>query len=278
MAVISPVIDPDVIREGIEVIKNAWGASDMDTILKDLLTAIKSNGGLVLLASEGKKPVGFSFCLPGYRKGKVFLYSHMTGVSREYRGSGLGLELKLYQRKWALERGFSFISWTFDPLQGLNSNFNLRKLGAIARTYDRNHYGTMTDSINAGLRSDRVVAEWYLNSKHVLERLEGVRPKYSRLEDSILTREENGLRFVKDVVTGLDSTYVRVEIPNDLAQLKTKRPEETVEWREATANVYESYFSKGYVLMDFYTEGARNFQVMTKELPSGVERENIFCE
>jgi predicted GNAT superfamily acetyltransferase len=276
MAVISPVVDPDVIREGIQVIRNAWGASDMDTILKDLLTAVKSNGGLVLLAREGKTPVGFSFSFPGYRKGRIFLYSHMTGVTKEYRSSGLGMELKLYQRRWALEKGFSLISWTFDPLQGLNSNFNLRKLGAIARTYDRNHYGTMTDSINSGLRSDRVVAEWYLGSKHVLERLDGVRPKYRGMEDAVITREENGLRLVNDVITDLDSTYVRVEIPSDLSLLKTKRPKETVEWRGATASVYETYFAKGYSLTDFYTEGGRNFQVMSKKLPQGVERENIF--
>ncbi|MEM3325344.1 MAG: hypothetical protein QXU37_04115, partial [Thermoplasmata archaeon] len=55
--------NPDEIRKGIEVIKAAWGVSDMSTIMKDLLTAIKFTGGLVLLAYEKDRVVGISFSL-----------------------------------------------------------------------------------------------------------------------------------------------------------------------------------------------------------------------
>ena len=54
-------------------------------------------------------------------------------VSRLGRGRNLGRALKLYQRQWAIDRGLSEITWTFDPLVSRNAYFNLVKLGARPR-------------------------------------------------------------------------------------------------------------------------------------------------
>ncbi len=73
----------------------------------------------------------------------------MLGVLEAYRGTGAALFLKRFQRDWCLSHGVRKVVWTFDPLRGVNANFNLRKLGATARTYLPDHYGPMS-GINAG--------------------------------------------------------------------------------------------------------------------------------
>jgi chorismate synthase len=244
--------------------------------MKDLITAIESNGGLVLLAKDDDKAVGISFALMGYKNSKLYLYSHMTGVIPAYRKENLGFELKLKQRQWAKEQNFDLISWTFDPLQGLNSNFNLRKLGAIARVYLENHYGTMTDSLNKGLRSDRLVAEWFINSEYVTEKLKGVKKNYDKLRNAIISKEKENLRIIDNIDLSLEDETVLIEIPKDIGQLKKASLKEAIRWRDLTAMVYEHYFSKGYALVDFFIKDDINFQIATKALPASIEKHSIF--
>ncbi|MGC8630450.1 MAG: hypothetical protein ACP5RY_05300 [Thermoplasmata archaeon] len=278
MLEIIAVEDPDEIRSGVEVIKKAWGAIDLATILKDIITAIKSNGGLVLLAKDEDKVVGISFGFMGYKNSKLYFYSHMTGVAQDYRKNDIGKTLKLKQREWAKKQNIDLISWTFDPLQGLNSNFNLRKLGAISRVYLENHYGTMTDSLNMGLRSDRLVAEWYINSEHVSEKLKGAKKSYVNLNSSIITKEEGDMRVIESIDLNLEDDNILIEIPKNIVSLKKYKPEEAVRWRNMSANVYKHYFSKGYALLDFYAKDDANFQVASKILPDMVPERSIFLE
>lgn len=268
--------NPDEIRKGVEVIKQAWGVMDMSTIMKDLLTAIRFTGGLVLLAYEGDQVVGISFSLLARRGETFFLYSHMTGVVPEMKKTDLGYSLKLRQREWAMEKGFNLVAWTFDPLQGLNSNFNLHKLGAIARTYRRNHYGTMMDSLNFGIPSDRVVAEWHILSKHVELRINRVFRDYGDLPSATLTVEKGDYRVVSDVDLDIDDDYFVIEIPRDINTVKKKNMEDAINWRLITSQIYEHYFSKGYALVDFFTRNGRNFQVASRIMPEGVDERKIF--
>ena len=52
------------------------------------------------------------------------------------------------------------IAWAFDPLQAGNAHFNLARLGATAGRYIDNMYGERTDALNAGVPTDRLIAEW----------------------------------------------------------------------------------------------------------------------
>ena len=52
------------------------------------------------------------------------------------------------------------IAWAFDPLQAGNAHFNLARLGATAGRYVENMYGLRTDSLNAGVPTDRLIVEW----------------------------------------------------------------------------------------------------------------------
>jgi len=96
----------------------------------------------------------------------------MLAVREQYRNSGLGRRLKLFQRKDALARGFELIEWTFDPLEIKNAYLNVEKLGAIARRYNVNQYGITSSPLQGGLPTDRLVAEWWLKSRRVQALLE----------------------------------------------------------------------------------------------------------
>ena len=68
--------------------------------------------------------------------------------------------MKLHQQQWALDRGIEWIVWTFDPLVQRNAWFNIAILGAEVHEYLPYFYGTMTDAINAGDDSDRLLMAW----------------------------------------------------------------------------------------------------------------------
>ena len=83
----------------------------------------------------------------------------MLGVRAEFRDCGVGRRLKLAQREDALTRGIDLIEWTFDPLEIKNAYLNIEKLGAIARRYNVDQYGSSASPLQGGLPTDRLIAE-----------------------------------------------------------------------------------------------------------------------
>lgn len=137
-----------------------WSRSGM--VPASMLMVTVESGGLALVARDGERVVGFAFALLGHDGRRPWFWSHMAAVEPEYRGSGVGAALKFRQYQVARERGVPLITWTFDPLQAGNANFNLARLGAIARRFLPNHYGEMDDPLNRGLPSDRLWCEWWV--------------------------------------------------------------------------------------------------------------------
>jgi predicted GNAT superfamily acetyltransferase len=97
----------------------------------------------------------------------------MLAVREGYRNRGIGAQLKREQRLEALSRGIRRMEWTFDPLEIKNAFLNIHKLGAIACRYEVNFYGVSSSHLQGGLPTDRLVAEWQLDSLRVEAALEG---------------------------------------------------------------------------------------------------------
>jgi predicted GNAT superfamily acetyltransferase len=154
-------------QEALQLQKDVWNFTDIELVPVRLFVVGEKIGGHVLGAFDGDKMVGFAYGIPGYRSGHAYLHSHMLGVAAGYRNTGVGASLKWFQREIALQQGFDLIEWTFDPLEIKNAFLNLEKLGAIARRYVTNQYGITSSPLQAGLPSDRLVAEWWLRSKRV---------------------------------------------------------------------------------------------------------------
>jgi predicted GNAT superfamily acetyltransferase len=150
-----------------------WGYSDGDLIPRRVFLVAQRIGGQVLGAFDGDTVVGFAMSLPGYRNGRSYLHSHMLAVLREYRNAGLGRRLKLAQRDDAIARGFDLMEWTFDPLEIKNAHLNIARLGAIVRRYQPDFYGPSSSPLQGGLPTDRLYAEWWLNSPRVASVLRG---------------------------------------------------------------------------------------------------------
>src|SRR5664279_3931094 len=150
-----------------------WKFVERDVVPSQMYVVAAKTGGQILGAFVGEKMAGFLLAYPGIRDGWPYLHSHMAAVLPEYRDLGIGRRLKLAQRNDALARGISLIEWTFDPLQSRNAYFNLCRLGVVARRYLIDVYGHTSSPLHAGLPTDRLVAEWHLDSQRVRDVLEG---------------------------------------------------------------------------------------------------------
>ena len=153
-----------------------WGYEPTDRMAQKVFLLASQIGGQVLGAYDGEKMVGYAMSLPGVRNGHSYLHSHHLAVLAEWRNYGVGRRLKLAQRDDAVARGFELMEWTFDPLEIKNSHLNFAKLGAISRRYKPNFYGASSSPLHGGLPTDRIVAEWWLNSDRVERILRGEQP------------------------------------------------------------------------------------------------------
>jgi predicted GNAT superfamily acetyltransferase len=157
-----------------------WGYDEADVIPRRLFTVAQRIGGQVMGAFEREMLVGFAMSLPGVKGAKAegaslfpYLHSHMLAVTPRHRNAGIGRRLKLLQREDALQRHFSLMEWTFDPLQIKNAFLNIHRLGVMVRSYTPDFYGVSSSRLQGGLPTDRLHAEWWMDSERVKATLDG---------------------------------------------------------------------------------------------------------
>lgn len=150
-----------------EALQNeVWGHDDTADPA-DLMMVIQAEGGLCAGAFQDGRLIGYIFAFP--TRDPQVQHSHRLALLPEVRGRGLGARLKWHQRDWCLARGIRLVRWTYDPLRLLNANLNVGTLGAISRTYYPDYYGKMA-GINAGVPSDRLLVEWFIEDAAVAAR------------------------------------------------------------------------------------------------------------
>ncbi len=173
-----------------------WGYGDGDVIPRRAFILAQKIGGQVLGAfaveagsrspcGDAKDLVGFAMSLPALHGAGPYLHSHMLAVRAGYRNEGIGRMLKLAQREDALKRGISLMEWTFDPLVVKNAYLNISRLGAIVRRYTSNFYGVSSSRLQAGMPTDRLHAEWWMNSDRVQSALNGTSIESSGIQEII---------------------------------------------------------------------------------------------
>jgi predicted GNAT superfamily acetyltransferase len=205
----------------VQLQREVWGESDLEIEPATGFVVAAHTGGQVLGAFDGAKLIGYTLALVGFRDGLVFLHSHHTGVDKDYRDRGVGRMLKLFQREEALARGIRVIQWTFDPLELRNAHFNLNRLGAICREYKPNLYGITTSPLHRGLVTDRLLAEWQLDSPRVVAAIN---------------------ELVKDPV----SAPATIEIPSDLDDWKRNDPDRVKQLQDRLRAEFTTWFARGY--------------------------------
>jgi predicted GNAT superfamily acetyltransferase len=220
-----------------------------------LLIAVQKQGGLLLGAFDGGNLVGFVFGFLGKtREGHLKHCSHMMGVLPQYRSQGIGYQLKVAQREAVLSQGLDLVTWTFDPLESRNAHLNIHKLGAVSRTYMRDLYGPMADGLNAGLPSDRLQVEWWIQSARVQRRLAGhvsqVTPG-ALLQANPVTSGPTGHPAPVAPILDASAPCIAVEVPVRYQAIKAADPELASQWRLVVRQVFETYFAAGYYATDY---------------------------
>jgi Uncharacterized conserved protein len=156
--------------------KSVWGESDLEVEPYVTFVVANQTGGQVIGAFDGDTMVGFTLAMAAIRGNTRYLHSHMTGVLPSHRDRRIGRMLKLFQRDEALARDIRLVEWTFDPLETRNAHFNFNRLGALSRQFIPNFYGVTSSPLHRGLVTDRLLAEWHLDSKRAIAAINDLTP------------------------------------------------------------------------------------------------------
>lgn len=222
-----------------------WGEFQLPP--REVMTALAHSGNVPLGAYEGDRLVGFVLGWAGVDERGLHVHSHMLAALPERRHRGVGYALKLGQRAQALGQDIHVARWTFDPLVARNAWFNLGKLGAVADDFRRAFYGEMTDEVNRGDRTDRLVIRWDLDP----DPAPGVWPVEL---PTVLAAggDPEGPVPVPGSAPAADGGVV--EVPRDHQQLRRRDPGLASRWRDATAEALETCLGAGLVAAAFHKE------------------------
>jgi predicted GNAT superfamily acetyltransferase len=242
----------DELRACQELQRRAWGITEDGYVLPvAIMAGAQKVGGLILGAFDGNRQlVGFAFGFLGRLKGSLILYSQLTGVHPAHQSAGVGRLLKFEQRRRARDMGLDAVVWAFDPLQASNAAFNLGVLGATCRTYEVDLYGSRSDALNAGLATDRLLAEWSTQTEP-----EGRAEPWPDGVDLIETRifHDRGIYkpdTVREIPPGVD--HLHIEIPRSIADVKSYgSPTSAQKWQHAVREALQAAFGAGFVAVGF---------------------------
>lgn len=219
--------------------REAFALPDLEISPRRHLIVSRRAGGWTLGAFMGDEMIGFVHHLAAVRgRDEIIGYSHMMAVARAAQNKGVGARLKWAQRARALSEGRNFIKWTWDPMQARNAHFNLNRLGVVVRALAVNFYGTDYSTIpeatggEVHLDSDRLFAEWQLDSKRVALLAAGRIPE------------------------ALPDPAATIEIPPDWTALIKHDPSRARQEQLRVRAEFEQAFSRGLVCAGFRRDDA----------------------
>jgi predicted GNAT superfamily acetyltransferase len=247
-----------------------WGHSERDLTPAHQYLISTRMGGILLGAFIKGDLAGFAYSFPAIWNGELIQHSHHLGVLPKFQGYGMGKALKWAQRDWALTRGFSRITWTFDPLQARNAHLNFHALGGICRNYLPNFYG-MGSALNLGpkIPTDRLLMEWLIREGG-LERIR---------RGDVQSIDPAALAMALEKKTGRPDSWpaspklnlrerqILAEMPPNIKDWREKKRLDLIAaWQTGLRRVLTRYFSLGYAVVDFI-HGDRCFYVLERRRP-----------
>ncbi len=218
---------------------------------------------------------GFSYGFAGVKDKSIcyqaldnlWFYSQYTAVRPAYRGYGLGIAIKEFQRDIVSRvLGIKTIVCTYDPLTGVNARRNVHHFGMTVLEYRAATFGEYGGRLNrSDVPTDRFFMSWDLSAvdaraalnpeevfaagKNVIEvATKGIAGRSGPGECEIAAE------FRKD----WKGRILLVRIPRDFyAMLRETDVDDPdvraipVEWRMATREAFQTLFAAGYRVVDF---------------------------
>jgi predicted GNAT superfamily acetyltransferase len=272
---IRPLTTLDECRDVVALEKRVWGYTDAEDVVPVpvLIVTVKRGGILLGAFDRSGRMVGFVYSLPALKDGRASQWSHMLGVLPESRDAGLGARLKLEQRRAALGMGLDLVEWTYDPMQAMNAHLNFAKLGVIVSEYEENIYGDSSSPLHRGSPTDRFVAEWWLSSHRVEQRIARTGRGQPEMADRLAIVNQcvrrGSMLDCGDVDLHLTDKRVAVEIPMGFTDLQQSDPSCALAWRMATREIFTTYFHRGYRAVDFLLDKTAGRGRYILEMKSG---------
>jgi len=229
---IREVTSVEELAECVYLQREVFASPDLEISPVRHLIVNKYAGGWTLGAFAGGTLAGFVLTIPMFRGAERAFYSHMTAVKKEFQNLRIGARLKWAQRARSLQEGVNYIKWTYQPVQARNAFFNLERLGVTIKTYMPNFYGTdystsAEQNEAVGLDSDRLFAEWHLDSPKVVALSKG----------ETFVETEEPARFI--------------EIPSDWNNLVAANPEKAIAEQARVKEEFQKAFADGLIIKGF---------------------------
>jgi len=238
----------------VELQRETWGREFTELVPPSLLYAVQKIGGVVAGAFDpAGRLLGFVFGFTGTEDGKLVHWSDMVAVRAEAQGRGIGPALKAYQREAVLRLGVTVMYWTCDPLVSKNAHLNLNHYGVRVVEYVRDLYGSETHSVlHRGVGTDRFVVAWPLD--RVVPQPE---PAALLREAPIVNpRTEAGEPGDPERFAAAPPPALRIEIPEDIAQVQAASLDLAGRWRATTRRAFLWCLSHGYSVAGFARDAA----------------------
>jgi predicted GNAT superfamily acetyltransferase len=247
---VETVADLDSLRALAALLDTTWRKSRGGSLVPvEIMRALAHAGNYVAVALLDDRIVGGSIAFLSGHGGRRDLHSHVLGVAAEARDQGVGTALKQHQRNWARARGLDRILWTFDPLVRRNAHLNLTKLAASSVAYEVDFYGAMSDGINAGDESDRLLVAWPVDDDRGSP--DGRDPQAGALILDVAAGSGAPVVHADD----LRAPELRCRIPADIEALRAADPALARSWRLALRHALGGAIAAGYTAVAMSADG-----------------------
>lgn len=238
----------------VELQRETWGRAFTELVPPSLLYAVQKIGGVAAGAFDANgRMLGFVFGFTGTEGGKLVHWSDMVAVRSDAQGRGIGPALKAYQREVVLQLGVSVMYWTCDPLVSKNAHLNFNHCGVRVVEYVPDLYGSETHSVlHRGVGTDRFVVAWPLNRAGPPPQL----PTSLREAPVVNPGTEAGEAGDPERFAAAPPPALRIEIPEDIAQVQAASLDLAGRWRRSTRRAFLWCLSHGYAVAGFARDAA----------------------
>ena len=263
---------------------------DEDAYKTQLYTLIEimRNGGVVLGAFDGDMLIGFLVAFLGTEikdpsrpaMANLKMILSRLGVHPDYRNVTVATRLMRRLREIATKQGIRLITYGINPLDSRSVYLSIGKLGAIAKTFVPDFYGTEDIDGNDIGSTDQLIAEWWLTQNRVDERLHGSRPtlkleQYLEAETPLLNptvlKDDQVYPYDVPIEVIKGRQLLLLEIPRSYQILLRGDRSVLLTWKQHVRDGLQTLMQAGYVVTDALRESfegrPRAFYVMSFDGP-----------